>query len=82
MHNLDRLTIFVDSKGNRDGQIEKEENTCGHLTRFNDALFKPKLHIPCSQPLNGRYVYIKASGMENRYSRLFGATLCEVMVYS
>jgi lactadherin len=81
MHNLDKLTVYVDGKNSKD-LIEQEKNKCGHLTRFNDALFKYKLHVPCVAPMRGRFVYIKASGVSNRYSRLFGAVLCEVMIYS
>jgi hypothetical protein len=29
----------------------------------------------------GRYVYIEAWGVPNRWTRLFSAVLCEVMVY-
>jgi len=31
--------------------------------------------------MRGRYVYVEAWGVENRWTRLFGAVLCEVMVY-
>jgi hypothetical protein len=80
MHNLDRLAVYVDNKGGRE-DVNRPENVCGNLTRLNDALFKPKLHVPCNRPIKGRYVYVEAWGVENRWSRLFGAVLCEVMVY-
>lgn len=80
MHNLDRLTVYVNKGGGKE-EIDSPDNVCGFLTRLNDALFKPRLHVPCARPLNGRYVYIEASGLPNRYSRLFGAILCEVMIY-
>jgi hypothetical protein len=31
--------------------------------------------------MKGRYVYIKAYGVPNRWRRLFNVVLCEVMVY-
>lgn len=80
MHNLDRLTVYVNSGGAKE-EIDSQDNVCGFLTRLNDALFKTRLHIPCARYLKGRYVYIEASGLPNRYSRLFGAILCEVMIY-
>jgi len=80
MHNLDRLTMYVDNKGGRE-QVAQAHNVCGSLTRLNDALFKPRLHVACAKPMTGRYVYVEAWGVENRWSRLFGAVLCEVMVY-
>jgi len=80
MHNLDRLTVYVNNRGGKE-EIDSPDNTCGYLTRLNEALFKPRLHFACATPMKGRYVYIEASGVPNRYSRLFGAILCEVMVY-
>ena len=80
MHNLDRLTIYVDNKGGRE-QVDQSQNVCGSLTRLNDALFKPRLHVACAKPMTGRYAYVEAWGVENRWSRLFGAVLCEVMIY-
>ena len=80
MHNLERLTVYVDNKGGRE-RVDQAGKVCGHLTRLNDALFKPRLHVPCSRPMTGRYVYVEAWGVENRWSRLFGAVLCEVMIY-
>ena len=80
MHNLDKLSVYIDNKGGKE-QIDLPANVCGHLTRLNDALFKPRLHVSCANPMKGRYVYVEAWGVANRYSRLFGAILCEVMVY-
>lgn len=80
MHNLERLTVYADSKGGRE-QVDQADNVCGSITRLNDALFKPRLHVACSKPMTGRYVYVEAWGVANRWSRLFGAVLCEVMVY-
>ena len=45
------------------------------------AAFPARIHLPCHQPLQGRYVFIEASGVPSRYSRLFGAILCDVIVY-
>jgi len=80
MYNLDKLAVYVDSKGGR-SEVDKPTNMCGFISRLNDALFKPKLYIQCSRPIEGRYVYIEAWGVQNRWSRLFSAVLCEVMVY-
>ena len=35
---------------------------CAAVTRLNNALFNPRLHFDCPEPLNGRYLYIKATG--------------------
>jgi len=93
-HNLDRLDIYIDGRqpGNdnnyRDNDNRKTslhvrggEQLCGSITRLNDALFKSVLHLQCSQPIRGRHVYIEAHGVANRWTRLFSAVLCEVMVY-
>jgi len=45
------------------------------------APFPARIHLPCHQPINGRYVFVEASGVPSRYSRLFGAVLCDVIVY-
>ena len=74
------LTVYIDSKGGKD-QVDVPTNMCGFISRLNDALFKPKLHVQCMKPMEGRYVYIEAWGVPNRWSRLFSAVLCEVMVY-
>jgi len=43
--------------------------------------FPARIHVPCRQPSVGRYVLVEASGVPSRYSRLFGAVLCDVVVY-
>lgn len=43
--------------------------------------FPARIHVPCRQPLKGRYVFVEATGIESRWSRLFGAILCDVIVY-
>ena len=80
MYNLDKLAVYIDSKGGKD-QVDVPTNMCGFISRLNDALFKPKLHVQCMKPMEGRYVYIEAWGVPNRWSRLFSAVLWEVMVY-
>lgn len=79
-HNLDKLAVYVDSRA-ADESFNSEGKTCGFVTRLNGALFKPRLHVQCTRPLKGRYVYIEAWGVANRWSRLYSAVLCEVMVY-
>jgi len=83
MYNLDKLTIYVDNKGGKEQTVADlaKDNVCGFISRVNDAIFQPQLHIQCSAPLKGRYVYIEASGVATRWTRLFSAILCEVMVY-
>ena len=58
------------------------KNVCGYISRFNDAIFRPTLHVQCAKPLVGRYVYVEATGVSGRNTRLFNAVLCEVMVYT
>ena len=81
MYNLDKLVVYIDKKGGK-SQIDTPDNMCGFISRLNDALFKPRLHVQCAKQLEGRYVYIEAHGVPNRWSRLFSAVLCEVMIYS
>jgi len=57
-------------------------NVCGYISRFNGAIFRRTLHVQCSRPLIGRYVYVEATGVAGGNTRLFNAVLCEVMVYS
>lgn len=83
MHNLEKLTVYIVNKIDKEQiDFDDEHNMCGFLTRFNDALSKPRIHLPCSKTMKGRFVYIEAKGTINRQSRLFGAVLCEVMIYS
>jgi len=78
--NLDKLAVYVDSEGGVEA-LDSADKTCGFVSRMNDALFKPRLHVQCTRRLHGRYVYIEAWGVANRWSRLYSAVLCEVMVY-
>ena len=80
IHNLDKLAVYVDSKGGQE-QIDQQVKMCGFVSRLNDAVFKPRLHVQCLRPLEGRYVYIEAWGVPSRWTRLFSVVLCEVMVY-
>ena len=96
-HNLDRLDVYVDNRQQPDNdnyyQHADDDNNkarlhrrggaqlCASVTRLNDALFKPVLHLQCARAVRGRHVYIEAHGVANRWSRLFSAVLCEVMVY-
>ncbi|CAH8519996.1 unnamed protein product [Schistosoma turkestanicum] len=82
--NLERLSIYVESEPrHRDTKTlsRPSSSLCGFVTRINDAIFSPRLHIPCRQPLIGRYVYVEARGVRGRWSQEFAALLCEVMVY-
>ena len=82
MYNLEKLDVYIDSRATSNtARIDLPENQCGSITRQNDALFQPVLHLQCTKALKGRYVYIEATGVANRWSRLFSAVLCEVMVY-
>ncbi|CAH8542287.1 unnamed protein product [Dicrocoelium dendriticum] len=82
--NLERLSVYVESEprtGSAGLSSTSTSNLCGFVTRLNDAIFNPRLHIPCRQPLSGRYVYVEARGMRGLWSQEFSALLCEVMVY-
>jgi lactadherin len=82
MSNLEKLDVYIDTINTDKEQISLEANNlCGSVTRLNDALFQPVLHIQCSHATKGRYIYIEASGVANRWTRLFSAVICEVMVY-
>jgi len=54
---------------------------CGFVSRLNGALMKPRLYVQCVKPLDGRYVFVEASGVPQRRTRLFSAVLCEVLIY-
>ena len=81
MYNLEKLDFYVDNRSTAKARIDLPENLCGSITRLNDALFQPVLHLQCAKALRGRFIYIEATGVTNRWSRLFSAVLCEVMVY-
>jgi len=58
-----------------------ENNLCNFVTRNNYALFTTTIHLQCTKPLTGRYLYIQADGRSNRWSRLFSAVFCEIQAY-
>lgn len=78
--NLDRLTVYVDSRAGSQ-PLDVPDKLCGFVSRLNGALFKPRLYVQCVRALNGRYVYIEATGVSQRRTTLFSAVLCEVLVY-
>ena len=81
VYNLDKLTIYVTNDPVEDADDLHGKSKCSSVTRLNNALFNPRLHFDCPEPLQGRYLYVKASGVPNRWRRLFTVVLCEVMVY-
>ena len=81
VYNLDRLSVYVSNTPQLDYAGLSSQKKCGVITRKNTALFNPRLHFDCPEPLKGRYVYVKATGVPNRWRKLFNVVLCEVMVY-
>lgn len=81
VYNLDKLTIYVTANSEEDADSLHGKAKCASVTRLNNALFNPRLHFDCPEPLRGRYLYVKATGVPNRWRRLFTVVLCEVMVY-
>ncbi|XP_064634109.1 lactadherin-like isoform X3 [Lineus longissimus] len=79
-YNLEKLVVFIDKKSGRD-RVDVPEHKCGYVTRLNNALFKPRIHVECTRQMYGRYVFVMAYGVPDRWSRLFSAILCEVEVY-
>merc|ERR1712098_810444 len=53
MNNLERLSVFVEGDSVPGGR-----QLCDHVTRLNNAVFAPKLHITCQRPITGRYVKV------------------------
>ncbi|KAK2165453.1 hypothetical protein LSH36_50g07025 [Paralvinella palmiformis] len=77
MYNLDRLVVYISDKKTNAIPDDKSGSRCGEISRLNDAIFRPRLHVQCHNMVRGRYVYIEAWGVANRWSRLFSAVLCE-----
>ncbi|KAH7935956.1 hypothetical protein HPB52_015527 [Rhipicephalus sanguineus] len=79
MSNLDKLTAYVVDRP----RLEEIPNAykCASVSRLHGALSRRRLHFECPDDMEGRYVYLKASGVHNRKGRLYAAVLCEVMVY-
>ncbi|XP_050704190.1 EGF-like repeat and discoidin I-like domain-containing protein 3, partial [Eriocheir sinensis] len=78
---LDRLTVFVENQRRLDTLSPQDHKKCASITRLNNALFRERVHVECPQPIKGRFPYIKASGVANRWHRVFSMVLCEVMAY-
>jgi len=74
---------YYQTDGEKKARLHRRggEQLCASITRLNEALFKPVLHLQCARAIRGRYIYIEAHGVANRWTRLFSAVLCEVMVY-
>lgn len=81
VYNLDKLTVYVSDKPKLDTPALATEPRCGVITRMNTALFNPRLHFDCPEPIQGRFVYVMATGVANRWKKHFTVVLCEVMVY-
>lgn len=79
MSNLDKLTAYVVDRP----RLEEIPNAykCASVSRLHGALSRRRLHFECPDDMQGRYVYLKASGVPNRKGRLYAAVLCEVMAY-
>ena len=78
---LDKLSVYVANKPRLEATDLMSEPVCGLVSRANETVFQPRLHIQCEEEVRGRYLYIRASPVPNRKARLFFAVLCEVMVY-
>ena len=81
VYNLDKLSVYVTNQAKLSAAALATKPKCGVISRMNTALFNPRLHFDCQEPMAGRYVYIKATGVPNRWRKLFTVVLCEVMVY-
>lgn len=81
VYNLDKLTVYVSNEELDNAESLVPSHKCAAVTRLNNALFNPRLHFDCPEPLTGKYLYVKATGVPNRWRRLFTVVLCEVMVY-
>ena len=81
VHNLEKLSVYVSDKPKLDAVALTNSTKCGSITRLNTALFNPRLHFDCPEPVKGKFVYVKATGVANRWKKHFTVVLCEVMVY-
>lgn len=79
VYKLDKLTVYVEDRPRLESIITGSK--CGSVSRMNGAVFRKKILIDCPANMNGRYVYVKATGVPNRWSRLYSAVLCEVLIY-
>jgi hypothetical protein len=79
---LSNSTIINSVLPNLQNKIRLNEyNLCNFVTRNNYAIFQTQIHLQCTKPLQGKFLYIQADGRTNRWSKLFSAVLCEVEVY-
>lgn len=79
--NLKALNIYVSNRPHVTDSDSRHAHTCSHVTRNGSALFQQRVHLTCEQQIRGRYVYVKAYGVEDRWKKLFTAVLCEVLIY-
>ena len=82
-NSLEKIIVYVHNKlkENDDDQYAPD-NMCGYVSSLNDAIFRPRLHVPCIRSLSGRYLSIEAWGKSHTFNKLFSATFCEVQVYA
>jgi len=81
VHSLDRLTAYVSDEPLNATSALGTGNKCASVSRRANALFQPRLHLECPEPRLARYVYVKATGLEDRWRNLWRLILCEIMVY-
>ena len=78
--NLDRYSVYVHYLPR--GYRFRNANLCSFISRTDQALISSsRLHFQCQRQLRGRFVYIEADGVTDRWNKLFTAVLCEVFVY-
>ena len=78
---MEKLSVYVSNKPRLEAVDLVSEPECGWVGRVNETIFQPQVHVQCHEDVRGRYVYILASAVATRKSRLFFAVLCEVIVY-
>jgi len=78
---MEKLSVYVSNKPRLEAVDLVSEPECGWVGRVNETIFQPRVHVQCHDDVRGRYVYILASAVATRKSRLFFAVLCEVIVY-
>ncbi len=80
VHSLDKLTVYVTTKRTKSADLNGESK-CAAVSRMNNALFNPRVHFECPVVKRGRFVYVKASGVSDRWRKSFTVVLCQVQVY-
>ncbi|KAL7639183.1 UNVERIFIED_CONTAM: hypothetical protein RMT77_010717 [Armadillidium vulgare] len=78
---LEKLSVYIEKKPRIDRLVEGIHHECNSVNRLNNALFREKIHLECPQTMRGRYVYVKGTGVANRWNPLFSIVLCEIFVY-